>query len=326
MKRNGVRFVKGRRCAPRGHGWRMTVCLVLLLLMVAHAWAAPVVDLQVMRDEANPYHQRFMQGFEAALQEQPAGSRPKWGVVPEGEEPVGGALVLTVGTRAAGQMMGQAPNRRYLHALISQVVYDRLHAGLAPSERRNHSAIYIDQPLPRMAQLLRVILPEVRSAGALLGPVSRTLRPALHQALAELGVALQTVELAEGERPGRALQLLAAEAKAILLLADPVVVNPRTAGTLIQGSYLRKLPLIGYSSALVKAGALAAVHSTPEQIGWQAAAAVAEWQRRGTLPEPAHPERFSVSVNYQVARALGLELPPERQIRRRVEHREGGRE
>jgi ABC-type uncharacterized transport system substrate-binding protein len=70
------------------------------------------------------------------------------------------------------------------------------------------------------------------------------------------------------------------------------------------------VPVIGFSQAYVRAGALAAVHSTANQIGRQAGEWIAElahtdnWQ----LGTPRYPRYYSVAVNTQVAQSLNLNV------------------
>jgi ABC-type uncharacterized transport system substrate-binding protein len=70
-----------------------------------------------------------------------------------------------------------------------------------------------------------------------------------------------------------------------------------------------QVPLVAFSPAYVRAGALLAVYSTPPQVGDQAAQWVLNGLANRTLPEQAlEPLDFEISVNEQVARVLGLSL------------------
>ncbi|MES9968078.1 MAG: hypothetical protein ABW074_12490, partial [Sedimenticola sp.] len=64
------------------------------------------------------------------------------------------------------------------------------------------------------------------------------------------------------------------------------------------------------SAAYVKAGALAAVYSTPEDIGRQLAETIKEFLDSGgkRLPPPRFPSYFNISTNETVAKSLGLTL------------------
>jgi hypothetical protein len=70
-----------------------------------------------------------------------------------------------------------------------------------------------------------------------------------------------------------------------------------------------------------------AVHSTPEQLGMDAANVVRETvaERQANVPDGRYPGIFSVSVNYQLARALRLDMRSEvalEEIIRRAERNE----
>ena len=112
-----------------------------------------------------------------------------------------------------------------------------------------------------------------------------------------------------------------------LLLAAPdaQVYTRSTLQGMLLSAYRANNPVIGFSSAYVRAGALAAVYSTPEQIGRQAAemilraAGQTDWQ----LPAPQNPRYFSVEVNRDVARALGLSLEEDSRLLERLKRSEG---
>nr|MBL8457364.1 hypothetical protein [Zoogloeaceae bacterium] len=78
--------------------------------------------------------------------------------------------------------------------------------------------------------------------------------------------------------------------------------------------YRQRRPVFAYSKAYVDAGALAAVYSSPADIGRD----TAEWLSSldggvtiDALPRPRAPRQFGVAVNRQVARALSLNVPDE---------------
>jgi ABC-type uncharacterized transport system substrate-binding protein len=105
-------------------------------------------------------------------------------------------------------------------------------------------------------------------------------------------------------------------------LPDPLVFNKGTVQSLLLTTYRYQDPVIGFSQAYVKAGALAAVYSSPEQIGRQTGEALVRVLagRALLLPLPEYPKYFSVSVNYQVARSLGLSVGDEALIYQKLKH------
>jgi ABC-type uncharacterized transport system substrate-binding protein len=74
-------------------------------------------------------------------------------------------------------------------------------------------------------------------------------------------------------------------------------------------SFRAKVPLVAFSPAYVKAGALMALHVTPTQVGRQAASLFrGVVQGKGLPAQPVYSSEFSVAVNEHVARSLELTL------------------
>jgi ABC-type uncharacterized transport system substrate-binding protein len=107
------------------------------------------------------------------------------------------------------------------------------------------------------------------------------------------------------------LKKVLADADVLLALADQQVFNPQTIQNILLASFRAQVPMVGFSPAYVRAGALLAIFSTPEQIGRQSAALAKDvLQGKGLPATPLYPSNFSVMVNDHVARSLGLSLEP----------------
>ena len=94
--------------------------------------------------------------------------------------------------------------------------------------------------------------------------------------------------------------------------------NRASARNVLLSVHRWRVPLFGISAAYVRAGALAAVYSTPRQIGRQLAEALAAIAPDGPieLPAPRYPKYFELGVNYRVAEALGLAVADEAALQR----------
>jgi ABC-type uncharacterized transport system substrate-binding protein len=91
-------------------------------------------------------------------------------------------------------------------------------------------------------------------------------------------------------------------------MADPQVFNGNTLPNILLASYRARIPVMAFSPAYVKAGALLSLHSTPSQVGSQAGVVARSALQGAALPAPQYPTDFTVSVNDYVARSLGLGL------------------
>jgi ABC-type uncharacterized transport system substrate-binding protein len=118
------------------------------------------------------------------------------------------------------------------------------------------------------------------------------------------------------------LTRLLAETDVLLALPDPVVFNSGTIQNILLTTYRAQQPLFGFSPAYVRAGAIAAVYSTPRQLAAQTAEAAGRALSGAALPRPSHPKKFSVAVNPTVARSLGLTVDDEATLAARLQRTE----
>ena len=105
-----------------------------------------------------------------------------------------------------------------------------------------------------------------------------------------------------------------------VVLPDPEVSSDKNVYPLLLSSYRRGIPVIGFSKAYVHAGALAAVYSTPQQLGQQTATMIIHFLQSNPrhFPPPQPPVDFQISVNPSVARSLGLTMPDEQALYQHV--------
>ena len=226
-------------------------------------------------------------------------------------------LWVTVGVKAAEAVAGANLTVPTFNLLIPRQSFESLPRGAG---KNLVSALYLDQPMVRQLQLIKAALPARDNVGVLLGPASqdrlRELQTSARQSHMKLKVELVNAE----EQLLPALKKVLADSDVLLAVPDPLVFNRNTAQNVLLTSYRAKAPLFAFSKSYVTAGALAAVYSTPAQIGQQAGEIIQRYLQAGggTLPPPQYPEYFSVSVNYQVARSLGLVLDDEATLLERI--------
>lgn len=230
-------------------------------------------------------------------------------------------LIIAVGVRAADRLSAWSNRSPVLAVLVPRAWYIKVgRARLSDGGRRSVSAIYLDQPLDRQARLIRLAFPEARRVGVLLSAEQIGLADELEEALRPQRLGLMHATVAEDERLIAPLEQVLSETDVLLAIPDPLVFNRNTAQSLFLTSYRYRDPVVGYSRSMTRAGALVSLYSTPSQIGRQAA----EWSKNAlngatvSLPLPAHPVYFEVSINDQVARSLGFSLPSEDELEKRL--------
>jgi putative ABC transport system substrate-binding protein len=230
-------------------------------------------------------------------------------------------LLIAVGSNATRAALESTDNRiPILCILLPKSTYEALLATTKMnSGTRRISAIYLDQPLFRQLDLIRQALPKSSRLGIVLGPESARDAERL-QILSEARGLTLTVERAQRDTAlYPALQRALADTDVLLALPDPYVSNPETAQNVLLTSFRQRVPVIGFSAAYVRAGALAAVFSSPAQIGTEAGEIARQVYRGQVLGAAKYPRYFSVTINRQVANSLNLSLEDETTLRERLQ-------
>lgn len=226
----------------------------------------------------------------------------------------GASLVVAVGlsaTQAAAALDSRIP---VLSALVPRSAFERVAREHGRAESRGFSAVYLDQPFHRQLALVRHALPERIRLGVLAGPATAEQLPLLQSAVKGTRFKLAVERVAKEDEIIPALNRLLHDSDiALFALPDPMVYNRSTIQSILLTTYRYQVPVFGFSLAYVKAGALAAVYSAPAQVGQQVGeiALSLEGDKGRGLPSSQYPKYFSVGVNYQVARSMGIEIDNE---------------
>ncbi|HKJ76456.1 MAG TPA: ABC transporter substrate binding protein, partial [Gammaproteobacteria bacterium] len=162
-----------------------------------------------------------------------------------------------------------------------------------------------------------------RVVGTLLGASSAYPESHLRAAAEAAGLRLRVVRVTGEEEPVAAMKALLGDVDVVLAVPDAQVLTPNRAKWLLYMAYRRNTPVVGFSEPYVEAGALAALHATPRQVGRQAAERLARLKDHPSLGPPAFSRYFSITLNRFTARSLGIRLPEEVHLRRVVTDVEG---
>lgn len=285
--------------------------LILLGLLWACGAATPChaaepLRVLVVAGEANPIYQRFVEVFKRDL---PTGILVT--LIDRVEDFSEGShnadLILTVGIKAAGWVAGRT-KIPVLAVMIPKYGVAELFA--ARPRGTQTSAIFLDQPWFRQVALVRAALPERTRVGVLYSSNAGLDLGELRNQLAKHGATLIEKQHISAEPLFDDLDELLSRCDVLIAVPEGGIFNSANIRNILLSSYNRGIPLVGFSEGLVKAGALLAVFSTPEQIALQARTATATYARLRRLPEPLTPAFFSVAANREVARSLRITLKP----------------
>lgn len=285
---------------------------LLLAWALAGAGMAHATDVLVLSSDRSPSYAEASQAVVAELVRQ--GVRrtditqlavPDLGAA-EMAAAQGAKVWVTLGSEALVRALQRDGRPPVVSALIPRQGFERL---LRDNPGKGAvAAVYLDQPFARQLELVHQALPDVKRIGVLWGQESL-----LQQSSLQAAAQARNMELVSGTVAGPAglfsgLKTVLDEAGVLLAVADPQVYNNGTIANILLATYRGRVPVVAFSPAYVKAGALLAVYSTPRQIGTQAGAMARTLLQGGAAPLSQYPQDFSVAVNEHVARSLGLAL------------------
>ncbi|UJJ31341.1 ABC transporter substrate-binding protein [Halopseudomonas maritima] len=175
--------------------------------------------------------------------------------------------------------------------------------------------LYANPKPARQLQLSRTLMPRLDRAGMLLTPATAWQRTGWLRAAERLNIELIVAELDKPDELSRQLLGLIGQSDLLIGTDDSNIYNADNLKTILLTSYSRNKVLIGPSAPFIDAGSLSTTYSSPEDM----ARSVAYLIEQGAPPNAAsYPRYFSVLSNTQVARSLGIPLPDDATLARRL--------
>lgn len=182
------------------------------------------------------------------------------------------------------------------------------------------TAIYAEASPIHQLQLISKLYNRRVSVGVLTSEATEYLEPLIRSGARSANLELEIARVESFESASRALMRLSL-ATAILAVPDSTIYAPSNLRNLLESTYRRSQPVIGFSTSLVNAGTIATAYSTIEDTLAQFDD-VLELVASGRIPDPQFPRYWRVAVNENVARSLNVivdddvrslgERPPEK--------------
>ena len=293
--------------------WLLQTTLFCLLGCFAQtSCSAANLHVLLVLSDGSPIYQKFAETFRQDL---PADIQTDVLQRAEDFDRQTADLIVTVGVNAADRV-AKITTRPLLASMIPSNTY----AHLQKLSHAPTSAIYLDQPTDRQANFLRAALP------------NRTRIGVLHSADWDMSALRMSLARQNETLIDRTLHVslfsdleeVLTESDVLLAVPDDAIYNGSTIRNVLLSSYRRGIPLVGFSQAYVRAGALCAIFSTPEQLAAQAAETTASFARSNQLPAAQYPELFSIAINQEVARTLDIFIKSAEAIHLQLEKSSGG--
>lgn len=216
--------------------------------------------------------------------------------------------IITMGADALRYVLSKDVKAPVLATLLPRSGFERVIKDAGKRPNANLSAVFLDQPTSRQLDLLRIALPQAQKVGVLLGAESSVIQPTLAAQIQTRGLDMVVGTVPSGGMVFTGLKTVVDDADVLLAVADPNVFNGFTISNILLTTYRARIPVVAFSPAYVKAGALMALFSTPTQAGQQTGQMLRFALQTGGFGAPQYPTEFAVSVNEHVARSMGFAL------------------
>ncbi len=213
-------------------------------------------------------------------------------------------LVLAIGASAALVAREQSK-----HPVVFCGVFSPDRSKLAGG---NITGVTLDASVKEQFSALQKMMTGLRTIGVIYDPrVSSDLIREARSASKDLGLHLETREVSSHKEVTWAVRDLLSQVDAQWVIADSTVVNPENLRHMLLTSVENRVPILAFSDAVVREGALASVSTPADEIG-QEAAGLANRILNGQLVStlPIHCSRRAVVfINLKTARSIQLSIP-----------------
>ncbi len=273
---------------------RAVLAGLLVASLPAAVGAAPAYGFQIVTADDSAVSHHIVEDLKGRL---------KWALtatIPTG------TVYITIGPAALRKQLAKAPDGVIISAFTSGDVFRSLVAA-APKAQAGRTTALFAEPAPHdQFALIASLYQRPVKIAALLGKQATALANALRAQAQQDGADL-VVEQIDRQDLNQALGQLG-RAQVLLAVPDQAIVHVDTIRTILLTTYRRNMGVIGFSSDMVQAGALATMYSDIEDINTQLADMVAQVAASGALPMPQYPRYVKVAVNEGVARSLGVQV------------------
>lgn len=217
-------------------------------------------------------------------------------------------IIVTLGTEALKRVLAKEPRIPVIAALIPKAGFERIVREQVKKPPATVVALYLEQPFSRQVELLKLALPEAKKVGVLWGAESGMQAGSLLAGLQARGMELVSGYVGGTNNLFSGLKAVLDDTDVLLAIPDPQVYNGSSISNVLLATYRVRVPVMAFSPAYVRAGALISLHSTPRQIGQQAVQMARALQQGSGAVSSQYPSEFTIVLNEHVARSLGLNL------------------
>lgn len=215
------------------------------------------------------------------------------------------SVIITLGTSVTGTIVKAINDIPIVFsAVLSPVQFNM--------ESKNITGVLLNIPIGKQFDTLLKITPEIKKIGIIYNSTLNSKKVEKAKEIAKgMNLELVTKDVEDYNDIIPEMESLLKSIDAIWIIADNVVCKPVNIQHLLLQTLKADIPVLAFSPAIVKAGALLSLASDYEDIGRQTADIVVRILK-GEQPadiEKTYPRTFKLYLNNAVAKKLGFTIP-----------------
>lgn len=168
------------------------------------------------------------------------------------------------------------------------------------------TAVYADPDIDDQLRLIKILFKTPLSVGILVSEKNDFLNQQLNKSKEKTDIQLNLIQVKQNEI-NFALDKMG-NARVLLAIPDAQIYTGQNVRSIFLTTYRRNQSVIGFSNALVRAGALATVSSDATDIATQIKEIIEHIDGTNVVPGPKFPKYFTVTINPSVARLLKISI------------------
>ena len=212
------------------------------------------------------------------------------------------ATDIALATKSKAPILSTLLPRKSFHSSVSR------HKTLQKNSTRKITSIHLDNPPIRQILLAKILFGESKTLSILTSEPDSGYIKSVKDDAADADINIHIEPVNPSDNIIKKLTYALNSSDVLLALPDARIFNRKTAQSILLTTYRHRTPVIAFSSAYTKAGALASVYSSPKQIAKHTSETLISIikSRFTDIPNPTYPKYFSISINPNVARTFNV--------------------
>ncbi len=281
----------------------MRLLLTALIVFLSFACQAEEKSIYISYPEEKPTYQKIAQSIENKIRTSFTNTHILNLSGPTKKTPKENDLIISIGNNASIAKSLHSYGATVLHTFTTK---SNLTLNKDHFTERGLDAVVIDQPLQKMVNIAeKTIRNDYKNTIIIIISEKNTsAKEEIKQLKISQKAKLEIITINEDTPIVKTIDQYLFNAASIIAVHDNSVWSGKNARWILHQAYTYKVPVIGYSKAFLKAGAMISIYSSADQIIKETERRVTEWISTGNFEKKITSPNYQIEANRNIAKAL----------------------